>query len=157
MGARTRFESSSGLISLLSFPNQSYDGNPLEADEEIFPNESLPEHGYLGPLKYEEALAFLWRAGKVPEWIDVSVQACDTSFRTFSSYAAAGLRLRMNCFITGLKDINLFTSLVRTFLRDGKASNKTGNLTYIGTDTIQSPTHSKSLDASPDASGCFAS
>jgi hypothetical protein len=64
----------------LLFPNQSYDGNPLEADEEIFPNESLPERKYLGPLKYEQARAFLWRAGKVPEWIDVSVQACDDQF-----------------------------------------------------------------------------
>src|SRR5262245_43807436 len=64
----------------LLFPNQSYDGNPLEADEEIFPNEALPQFKFLGPLDAAQALAFLWRDGKVPEWINASVQACDKQF-----------------------------------------------------------------------------
>lgn len=61
----------------LLFPNQSYDDNPLEKDEEIFPKESLPQRRYLGPLDSEKVVDHLWRAGKIPEWIDMSVQACD--------------------------------------------------------------------------------
>lgn len=64
----------------LLFPNQSYDGNPPEADEEIFPEESLPFRKYLGPLNFEQVIDYLWRNGKVPEWIDVSVQACDSHY-----------------------------------------------------------------------------
>lgn len=61
----------------LLFPNQSYDGNPLEADEEIFPKESLPQGKYLGPLDFDQVVDHLWRGGKVPEWINVSLEACD--------------------------------------------------------------------------------
>ena len=61
----------------LLFPNQSYDGHPLEADEEIFPTESLPQKKYLGPLDLEQVVDHLWRSGKVPEWINVSLEACD--------------------------------------------------------------------------------
>ena len=54
-------------------PNRSYDGNPLVADEETFPADDLPEEGSHGPWATAEAVAFLWRAGKVPEWVDVMV------------------------------------------------------------------------------------
>ena len=63
--------------SYLLYPNQSYDGNPLKADEEIFPADSIAFPKFIGPLGFEEACQFLWRKGKVPEWVDVSVQACD--------------------------------------------------------------------------------
>ncbi|BCM88410.1 hypothetical protein IAD21_00241 [Abditibacteriota bacterium] len=61
-------------------PNQSYDGNPLGGDEETFAHESLPREQYLGPLTEEEVLAWLWRGGKVPEWVDLSTTACDAQF-----------------------------------------------------------------------------
>ena len=61
----------------LLFPNQSFDENPLVGDEEIFPAESLPDRKYLGPLNLEQVVDYLWRNEKVPEWIDISVQACD--------------------------------------------------------------------------------
>ena len=63
--------------SYLLYPNQSYDGNPLKEDEELFPEDSIPFPEFIGPLGFEEAFRFLWRNGKVPEWVDVGVQACD--------------------------------------------------------------------------------
>lgn len=62
-------------VMYLVFPNQSYDGIPLKDDEIIFPEESLPSGQYLGPWTQEEVVEDLWRSGKVPEWIDVAVQA----------------------------------------------------------------------------------
>jgi hypothetical protein len=59
----------------LVYPNQSYDGNPRVGDEEVFPEESLPEDQFHGPWSTEATLNWLWRNGKVPEWIDVDVQA----------------------------------------------------------------------------------
>ena len=64
-------------IAFLVYPNQSCDDNPRVGDEEVFSEESLPEGEYHGPLSLEEAVAFLWRSGKVPEWIDTAVQAED--------------------------------------------------------------------------------
>jgi hypothetical protein len=58
-------------------PNQSYDGNPRRDDEEVFPDDSLPDGSYHGPWSAEQVVEFLWRAGKVPEWIDVAVRAED--------------------------------------------------------------------------------
>jgi hypothetical protein len=48
----------SGYLYLL-YPNQSYDGNPLQKDEEIFPEESLPNRKFLGPLTVEQAVEYL--------------------------------------------------------------------------------------------------
>jgi hypothetical protein len=59
-------------------PNASYDGNPLVDDETLYPNDSLPTGAPVGPLTFEQALNWLWREGKVPEWVDVSVYAADT-------------------------------------------------------------------------------
>jgi len=64
----------------LLFPNQSYDGNPLEHDEQIFPEESLAGGRFLGPLNAEQLVEYLWRDHKVPEWINVSVQAQDEHY-----------------------------------------------------------------------------
>ena len=52
-------------------PNQSYDGNPLDDDEEVFPQDSLHSEEALGPLGSEAAAEWLWRQGKIPEWIDI--------------------------------------------------------------------------------------
>src|SRR4051794_29397162 len=55
-------------------PNQSYDGHPRLGDEVIFPGDSLPEGSHLGPCSVAEVADFLWRDGRVPEWIDISVE-----------------------------------------------------------------------------------
>jgi hypothetical protein len=63
-------------LAFLVYPNKSYDGNPRVGDEVVFPDESL--HGkHHGPWSAEEVVDFLWREGKVPEWIDAYVQAED--------------------------------------------------------------------------------
>jgi hypothetical protein len=54
-------------------PNASYDGHPLVGDECLYPEDSLPQGEMLGPLTFEQAAAWLWREGRVPEWVDVSV------------------------------------------------------------------------------------
>jgi len=61
-------------VVFLVYPNQSCDENPRVGDEVVFPDESLPEGRHHGPWQADEALNFLWRGGKVPEWIDISVQ-----------------------------------------------------------------------------------
>lgn len=63
------------VLAFLVYPNQSCDDNPRVGDEVIFPNESLPEGEYHGPWQVEEVVGFLWRNGKVPEWVDVAVLA----------------------------------------------------------------------------------
>ncbi len=64
-------------VALLVYPNQSCDDHPRVGDEVTFPDESLPEGHYHGPWSVEQAVGFLWRDGKVPEWIDAAVQAED--------------------------------------------------------------------------------
>jgi hypothetical protein len=65
-------------VGFLLLPNRSYDGNPRVGDEEVFPADSLPEGQSHGPWSVTEAAGFLWRSGKVPEWIDVSVVGEDS-------------------------------------------------------------------------------
>jgi hypothetical protein len=64
-------------VSFRIYPNQSFDGNPRVGDEIVFPDESLPEGEILGPWSAEEVLEYLWRAGRVPEWIDAAVESAD--------------------------------------------------------------------------------
>ena len=61
----------------LIFPNQSYDGNPREGDEQSFPEEKLPEGKYLGPFDAAQVVEHLWRNGKVPEWVNITVYSYD--------------------------------------------------------------------------------
>ena len=68
---------------VLAIPNLSYDGNPLRGDEEVFPDESLPSGEYHGPWSAEQAVDFLWRSGKVPEWIDLTVVGVDAAFDAY--------------------------------------------------------------------------
>jgi hypothetical protein len=63
-------------------PNQSYDGNPLEDDQELFPEDSLPPGKTHGPVGAAAAADWLWRQGKVPEWIDVRAFDADASSTT---------------------------------------------------------------------------
>jgi hypothetical protein len=65
-------------VVFLVYPNQSCDDNPRVGDEAVFPDESLPEGRYHGPWQVDEVLSFLWRDGKVPEWIDISVKGVST-------------------------------------------------------------------------------
>lgn len=53
-------------------PNASFNGNPLVGDEEVFPEDTLPTKQF-HVFYANEAARFLWRHGKVPEWIDISV------------------------------------------------------------------------------------
>jgi hypothetical protein len=64
-------------VAFLVYPNQSCDDNPRVGDEVVFPDESLPQGHYHGPWSAEQVVGFLWRGGKVPEWIDAAVQAED--------------------------------------------------------------------------------
>lgn len=59
------------------YPNQSFDGNPRVGDEIVFPDESLPDGQFLGRWSAEEVVKYLWRDGKVPEWIDAGVESED--------------------------------------------------------------------------------
>jgi hypothetical protein len=60
-------------------PNSSYDGTPLTGDEEVFPEDTLPEgQEFLPPTDAAGVVAFLWRHsaggdGKVPEWVNLQV------------------------------------------------------------------------------------
>jgi hypothetical protein len=56
-------------------PNCSFDGNPLVLDEVTFPDDELPLGAFHGPWALDDAVEFLWREGRIPEWIDVSVVA----------------------------------------------------------------------------------
>jgi hypothetical protein len=71
------------------YPNQSYDGNPRVGDEVVFPDESMPEGEFLDPWSAEEVVEYLWRGGKVPEWIDARVESEDGQ-RTFVALACCG-------------------------------------------------------------------
>jgi hypothetical protein len=54
--------------------NSSYDGNPLHADEVTFPNDSSFEQASrLSACSESDVVEVLWRNGRVPEWVDVSV------------------------------------------------------------------------------------
>jgi hypothetical protein len=57
----------------LVYLNQSYDQAPDGSSLTAFPGESLPSDEFYGPLTGVEAIDFLWRDQRVPQWIDVSV------------------------------------------------------------------------------------
>jgi len=61
-------------VAFLIYPNQSHDGNPRVGDEVIFPEEGEQRRG---PWSAEQVVAFLWRDGKVPEWINIAVESED--------------------------------------------------------------------------------
>lgn len=68
----------------LVFLNQSYDGNPLEPGETVYPAD-LPQVGNLdAPLSVAEVVELLWRNGVIPEWIDISPARVRGSITVFS-------------------------------------------------------------------------
>ena len=75
-----------GKAVFLIYPNQSCDENPRVGDEVVYPEDSLLVGQNHGPWSAAEAMGFLWRAGKIPEWIDVAVRGED------SHYTLVGLR-----------------------------------------------------------------
>ena len=66
-----------GEVMFKVYPNQSCDENPRVGDEAVFPGDSLPDGEYHGPWSAERVVEFLWRDGKVPEWIDSAVRDVD--------------------------------------------------------------------------------
>lgn len=64
-------------VEYLVYPNQSCDDNPRVGDETVFPNDSLQDGDYHGPWSAGKVVDFLWRSGKVPEWIDIAVREVD--------------------------------------------------------------------------------
>lgn len=57
--------------------NQSYDANPLREGEVTFPDDLRTHESVVGPLDADDVASLLWRDGKVPEWIDISVWGTD--------------------------------------------------------------------------------
>lgn len=57
----------------LIHPNQSFDDNPLRADEETYPNDSQPDDQPILFTTAEAVVDYLWRNTKIPEWIDINV------------------------------------------------------------------------------------
>ena len=66
-------------LKFILLTNCSYDGNPLEGDEKVYPNDKVNEDSELNPCEFEEVIRNLWRDGYVPEWINVSIYRCDES------------------------------------------------------------------------------
>ena len=70
-------------------PNASYDWQPLVEDQRLYPDDSLPAGERLGPLTFEEVLHWMWRDGKVPEWVEVAVCGID-AHHTYLSLICCG-------------------------------------------------------------------
>jgi len=66
------------------FTNQSYDENPLIDDEEVFPDETLKKGTYLAKRNIQDVSAYLWRDGKVPEWINMTIH----DFKKYHTFIA---------------------------------------------------------------------
>ena len=64
--------------------NRSYDGNPLENDEEVFPHDRIDAKSSINPASELTVIDYLWRNGKVPQWINVQVSHCDDDFSYIS-------------------------------------------------------------------------
>jgi hypothetical protein len=63
--------------SFIIFPNKHGEGKELVGDAEVFPEDSLPRGQFIGPLDADGVVKYLWRGGKVPEWINVHVRAVE--------------------------------------------------------------------------------
>lgn len=56
------------------FPNQSFDGN-RDAEEIVYPMDSLGSIDDYIMMTRDECISFMYREGRLPEWIDISVGA----------------------------------------------------------------------------------
>jgi hypothetical protein len=61
------------------FPNQSYDGH-REPDDVVYPNDSLDDMHDFIEMGRDDCIRYLYRDGRVPQWIDISVGAVDYDF-----------------------------------------------------------------------------
>ncbi len=61
------------------YPNASYDEHPLQSDEVVFPEDTLRDANKFRLMNFGDAVAFLYRDGRVPEWVDMSVKATTRS------------------------------------------------------------------------------
>lgn len=61
-------------------PNQSYDGNQLHLDEVVYPH-GTPEKERL--RDEAEVVEYLWRDGKVPEWINIITKRVTPEYTIF--------------------------------------------------------------------------
>ena len=59
--------------------NCSFDKN-LEGDQQIFPADKINETSSINPASESTVIDYLWRNGKVPQWINVQVSSCDSDF-----------------------------------------------------------------------------
>ncbi|MDQ3132047.1 MAG: hypothetical protein M3Q99_14965 [Acidobacteriota bacterium] len=73
----------------LMFFNQSFDGNELVGDENLFPEDSLPKNRVQEFENQEQVINCLWRNGKIPEWINLFIHSYDENF-TFISLICCG-------------------------------------------------------------------
>ena len=70
--------------------NSSYDGNPLQGDERVYPEDGSRERAReLRAAMEDVVVATLWREGAIPEWINLSVIG-ETGSETLIELAACG-------------------------------------------------------------------
>lgn len=67
--------------------NSSYDGNPLHADERVYPDDRRTHPAErVSRLDIDALVGLLWRDGAVPERINVSVEAADEEATTIEGH-----------------------------------------------------------------------
>jgi hypothetical protein len=70
--------------------NSSYDGNPLVGDEVVYPGDSAFDKAItLHDVIEDQVVGALWRAGRVPEWVNLSV-AGETGVATLIDVVSCG-------------------------------------------------------------------
>lgn len=69
--------------------NCFYDGNELELDEEVYPEDKTNRNSSINPTDERQVVEYLWRDGKIPEWINVQVDSCDENY-TYISLECCG-------------------------------------------------------------------
>jgi hypothetical protein len=70
--------------------NGSYDGNPRVGDEVVYPEDSAFDEALrLNEVTEDQVLATLWRDGRVPEWVNLSV-AGETGAATLIDVVSCG-------------------------------------------------------------------
>jgi len=69
-------------VQYLLYPNRSGGRAVLHQDEAIFPEESLAKGKATkpDPITASQVIEKLWRNGKVPEWINVTVESYDDEY-----------------------------------------------------------------------------
>ena len=67
-------------VQYLLYPNRSGGLARLNEDEEIFPEESLAKGTKPDPATASQVIEKLWRNGKVPGWINVTVESYDDKY-----------------------------------------------------------------------------